>query len=289
MARRYLAVALLAVCFCLVALACAKREAGPPQAEPVVPAPAPAAAADDTNQGAAPQKPISQKLIRDAELDLEVDAYETTRPVIDARLAAVKGYVALARVDHQEGGVSSAELELRVPAAKLDAFIAECINLGTVRHQSVRARDVTEEYYDAVARLANARKLEARYLELVETKTESVKDLLEVERELGRVREQIETIEGKLRLFDSQVAMSKVVLRITTRDRFTAGKSATLGEQISRTFSRSVATLLLAGRGLLLICVALAPWAAILGMVLLGGYLLRRWLTTRRAGSTRRE
>ena len=49
--------------------------------------------------------------------------------------------------------MSNAELTLRIPADKLDAFIAQCSALGTVLHESIQTRDITDEYYDATARL----------------------------------------------------------------------------------------------------------------------------------------
>jgi len=234
-----------------------------------------------------PDEHTERKLIRDAELHLEVQSYAEARKTVGELLAASKGYLATARIDHREGVASSAELELRIPAAGLDGFVAKCRALGTVLHESVSTRDITEEYYDLRARLDNARKLEVRLLELLATKTDEVKDLLEVERELARVREKIERFEGKLRLYDKQVALSTLKLRLTTRQVYSAGKPQSLGEQLSRTLGRSWQALVGFGRGLLVVLVALLPWLPLLLLLGWAGWRLLRWMGRKLASPPR--
>lgn len=271
----------------LLAIACRKSEsASPIRMEPRAAKEAPAAEpAPPTEEAPAnageSERVFERKLVKDAELEVEVVSYADARRVLDRRLAAVQGYVADATVSHEQGEVSSAKLVLRVPASALESFMRECAALGTVRSEQLHTRDVTDEYYDAEARLTNARKLEARLLELVATKADSVKDLLEVERELARVREQIETTQGKLKLFDSQVSFSKLTLHLATRQRFEGGKPMTFGEQVGHAFGESWRALGRAARGGTLVLVVLLPWLLPLG--LLGGfmYLMLRWLARR--------
>lgn len=276
--------------------ACAQRrsEASP---SPVVmaegkPASPPADQKANANDGARPNQapgapPVApqmqRKLVRDAELRVLVENYDHTRRLLDQKLAAAQGYVETATVQHQDGSVSNAELVLRVPADKLDGLLADIGRLGSIQQENLQTRDISEEYYDAQARLTNTRKLEARLLELVSSKTEQLKDLLELERELSRVREQIETIEGRLRLYDSQVALSKVKLTVTTNQRFEAPPPTSYSSDLGRVLGESTGALLATLRGLSLVAVALLPWLpglAVLGF--LGYWILRRlgrWLS----------
>ena len=64
---------------------------------------------------------------------------------------------------------------------------------------NVSAEDVGEEYVDVQARVANAHRLEQRLIEVLATKTGKLSDILNVERELARVREEIERMEGRMR------------------------------------------------------------------------------------------
>jgi hypothetical protein len=282
--RRRLAVAFGCVLAVLALAACHKDRSAPALAEPVpavdLPKPAPAAGkSPEAGEGSEPLAPVAavqRKLIQDAELQVEVKSYADARQAVDAEIARVKGYVANAQIDHAEGQVSRAELSLRVPSEQLTDVLVDFKKLGTVLHESIKTQDITEEYVDLQARLSNARKLEARLLELLASGTKDVKDLLEVERELARVRETLERLEGKLKLYDSQVAMSTLTLRLVTLQTYQAGKPRGLGEQLSDTLGSSWQALVTFGRGLLLLIVALLPWLpVIIGGGWLGWRLLR--------------
>ena len=217
---------------------------------------------------------MPRQLIHNAELHLEVEACDEARRAIDAALAASGGYLASANVSHFEGRVSRAVLVLRIPSANLGDALETFSQLGTVLHESLSTQDITDEFYDVQARLSNARKLESRLQELLATEADDLKDMLEVERELARVRETIERFEGKLRLWSKQVAFSTVTLQLSTRDLY-ASEPTTLGEQIGRTLHNSWSALVEMGRGLLLVVVALLPWAIPLALL---GWLFVRFL-----------
>jgi len=78
---------------------------------------------------------------------------------------------------------------------------------------SSSGRDVTEEYIDLEARLRNLRRQEERLLEILD-RAESVKDVLEVERELGRVRGEIERLEGRLRYLSNRVEFATITVEL---------------------------------------------------------------------------
>jgi hypothetical protein len=271
----------------LAVTACSKRSA-PAQAEPApmdLPKAAPAtekpASAGQGSEPLAPVPAVQRKLIQNAELEVQVKSYADARQAVDAELARVKGYLANAQIDHAEGRVSRAELSLRVPAEQLTEVLGDFKKLGTVLHESIKTQDITEEYVDLQARLSNARKLEARLLELLASGAKDVKDLLEVERELARVRETLERLEGKMKLFDSQVSMSTVTLRLVTLQTYQAGTPRGLGEQLKDTLGSSWQALVAFGRALLVVVVALLPWLPVL---LAGGWVtwrLLRWLNRR--------
>src|SRR5690606_22565372 len=143
------------------------------------------------------------------------------------------------QVQHHDGTVSNAELTVRVPSDKLGDFLAGTAGQGDVLHETVRAEDITEGYYDLRARLKNAQRLEARLLSLIDDKADNVSSLLEVERELARVRGQIEGFEGKLRLWDNQVSLATVKIRIVTRQIYAVTAPPTLAERLEETLGGS--------------------------------------------------
>jgi len=77
---------------------------------------------------------------------------------------------------------------------------------------------VTKAYFDTDARLKNARVIEQRLIDMLKTKTGKVSDLLQVEKELGRVREEIEKMQGELKYWDSQVQFATVTISLSEKD-----------------------------------------------------------------------
>ena len=77
---------------------------------------------------------------------------------------------------------------------------------------------MTKAYFDTDARLKNARVMEQRLIDMLKTKTGKVSDLLQVEKELGRVREDIEKMQGELKYWDSQVQFATVTISLAEKD-----------------------------------------------------------------------
>jgi hypothetical protein len=204
---------------------------------------------------------MQRKIIRNGEIAVVVKAYKPAREAIEAMLKKSKGYIANSRTDHSLDQVSSATLTLRVPARGFTPVMKALAHLGVVQSEATTSQDITEKYYDIKARLGTARKLEKRLLELLQTRTDKVADLLQVERELARVREKVESFEGKLRLFDNLVDLCTITLNLTIRQKYTPPKPPTLPEEMGEVLSDSWDSLKQFGRGALLVAVALLPWA----------------------------
>jgi len=101
----------------------------------------------------------------------------------------------------------------RVPAERFDDIFEAFAAFGAVVLRRVEATDVTEEVQDLELRLRNARALRDRYAALLE-KAEKVEDVLAIERELAKVTETIERLEGQLQARMTEVKMSRITLRL---------------------------------------------------------------------------
>jgi hypothetical protein len=108
-------------------------------------------------------------------------------------------------------GMNQGSITMRVPAAKFFSVLEEIRKLGQILSKSINAQDVTDEYVDLQLRLKNAEATRDRLLAILE-KAQTVKDTLEVERELSRVREEIERIKGRLTVLDRQTAFSTITV-----------------------------------------------------------------------------
>ena len=194
--------------------------------EPAMPAPAPPKA-DEAGQGglesaAAPSPatpPVSdslppQMLIRTGDASVEVDSLEAGVAAVQALVARVGGHVGNTGYSGGRGQMREAYLQLRIPAQRFEEVQTALGDIGTVEYFNVSVQDVGEEYVDMTARLENGQRLERRLVELLATRTGKLEDVLAVERELARVRERIETAEGRLRYLRNQVALSTLTVRL---------------------------------------------------------------------------
>jgi hypothetical protein len=197
--------------------------AEPDAASPILPpssAPAaPVAKPPPVDNDATTPAPIdNRKLIRNANLDLEVKSYQDTVDKITALTKAAGGYVDASNSQKGGNGKLQGTVVAKVLPQNLDAFLLKLRDLGTVQNQSVSTDDVTKDYVDTQARLVNSQKMEAQLQELLKRENGKVADLLQVERELERVRGDIEQMQGQLKLYDFQVQYATVTMQIAEKD-----------------------------------------------------------------------
>lgn len=202
------------------------------------PAVAPAPAADFARRGAALGAPISAKtremrsvqvtsaqataplqipsapdamIIRNGHVVVEVDSLEEAIGRARQLALSLGGSIGNVSMNTGEHQVRGATVELKVPAARFDDAMSGLSPLGKVEQSNATAQDVGEEFVDVTARVANAKRLEERLINLLATRTGRLEDVLAVERELARVREEIERYEGRLRFLSTRVATSTIV------------------------------------------------------------------------------
>jgi hypothetical protein len=190
----------------LVALSgCAKKEASPASAAPQV-----------ASEG---QPTSAQTRARALNVDtsLVVDDVEAPMRSIRDAVDASGGYVADAAMSGEDDE-RTARFDLRIPADALKPFMAKVSAVGKVTGYSERAEDVTDQRTDLKARLKNARTQEARIQDLMEKKTSTLGEIIEAEKELARVRENIERLDAQDRTMDGRVSFATVHVNLATRN-----------------------------------------------------------------------
>jgi hypothetical protein len=160
------------------------------------------------------QSPVDGMVIRTGSARVEVDSLETSIAAVRSLAQRVGGHVANVIVQSGEKELRLATLELKVPAARFDETLNGLEGLGEVESVEVSAQDVGEEYVDVTARVTNARRLEERLIQLLANRTGKLEEVLAVERELARVREEIERMDGRLRYLRTRVALSTVSITV---------------------------------------------------------------------------
>lgn len=261
---RSAAIALLGV---LTVASCSKKERAEPAAALASAEPA-APASSTADVAAAPADP--RKMIRTGRVELLVAAYDEARHKLDALLAGSGGYVDSTRVGRYRGAVSGATLVVRVPAAAFGGLLPRLAELGEVTSETTDATDVTDQYVDTEARLASQQQLEKRLLELAAARTGTIDQVLAVERELARVRGEIETYQGRLKLWSDQVALSTLTIELRTQQTELAdAPPRSLSSQSSGALHASLDAMRELARFLAIALIALLPWLLVAAPVYL--------------------
>jgi hypothetical protein len=210
---------------------------------------------------------IPTKIIYTAEIELVVGKLDQAKTELLKQVKARRGYVAEMTVNGTEGSPREGTWKLRIPVTQYDAFVADISRLGEVKSIQVSSEDVGEEYYDTTARVKAKRVEEQRLLGHLQRSTAKLQDILAVERELTRVRGEIEQMEGRLRYLTNQTELTTITLTVHEAASYVPPKPDSLGTQISRTFGSSIGVLKSTGKAVLLTLVAAVPWFLVLGLL----------------------
>ncbi len=189
-----------------------------------------------SNDISAEKTPIAdeQKIIKTARLAFETKDVEETHKKILQLASQLKGLVQSDNSGKDYNRIYK-NLTVRIPTENFQQFI-NGISEGVdyFDHRDISRQDVSEEFIDLEARLKAKRILEERYLELLK-KANKVEEMLQIERELSNIREEIEAKQGRLQFLQNQVSMSTVTVEFykTTAE---TGITQSYGQKMKNAF-----------------------------------------------------
>jgi Domain of unknown function (DUF4349) len=138
-----------------------------------------------------------------------------SRTLLEVILARRHGYAAQMSVNTPENAQRSLQASLRFPAAELAPAVGDLKALGRVENEAHSGEEVTQQHADLVARLKNSRETEQRLQAIVMQRTGKMSDVLEVEQQIARVREEIERMETEQKNLEHRVDFATVNLQLT--------------------------------------------------------------------------
>ncbi len=151
-------------------------------------------------------------IIRTGNATIRVDSLGPAVARLRALATSLGGYVGNTSIQTGADQLRSATVEIKVPASRWPLLLAGIKPIGTLEAQNESAEDVGEEFVDVQARVANSRRLEERLIALLANRTGKLQDALQVERELARVREEIDRYEGRIRYLRSRTSISTMMV-----------------------------------------------------------------------------
>lgn len=163
----------------------------------------------------------NRKLIWTADLEFQVKNVDQSTYAITKLSEKYDGFVSNMELIHSNAKISNT-ISIRVPNKKFQSLVNAIKGESLFMDRAnISSNDVTEEYVDIESRLKTKREVRDRYVQILNTKTGSVEDILSAEETIRVITEEIEVQEGRIRYLSNQVELSTVTLTMYQRVKHT--------------------------------------------------------------------
>jgi len=156
-----------------------------------------------------------RKLIREGWLTWRADDLAQTKDRVTALTNKHKGYFSVENTYNYSSRLVT-NLTVRIPSDKFDSYVEELSQgIAHFERRNINVVDVTGEFIDVESRIKSKKEMEARYLQLLQ-QARTVTEMLEIERQLGSLREEIESAQARLNGMSDRISYSTLYLEFYT-------------------------------------------------------------------------
>ncbi len=236
---------------------------------------------NQADQSVSMAEAMNRKIIRNADLTLEVATPMEAQRKITGIAESVGGFVVTSESKQRQTGDGKQELQIdlvvRVPATQFAAALDQIRSAGSrVIQEKVSGQDVTEEFIDLEARIKTQKALESQFLEIMK-QAHKVVDALEVQRQVAEVRTEIEKLEGRKRFLENRASLSTISVSLQSPTAIAVNPSS-FGRNIREAVADSVDVTSAIVLFLIRIVIVMIP---IMILVILPGFLITRYVIRR--------
>jgi hypothetical protein len=197
----------------------------------------------ESGQLAAPES-VGPMVVQTASLSIVAKNYDEANAAVQRLVTAHGGYIEKLDAKAQSGDSRSLSVALRVPAKELEGLLVDLRKLGHVEEESKSNEEVSAEYVDLQARLKVAQATERRLVELLGARTGRLEDVLDVERELARVRAEVESMQGQSALMLHRVSYATVQVELSEEYHQKLQSQSSMGTKLRNALLEGVQNLL---------------------------------------------
>jgi hypothetical protein len=152
-----------------------------------------------------------KKIIKTAVMNVETQEFKNYSRQIHALLTKWEGYIAREEESESEGKLNNL-LSIKVPASRFDEAVNSISSLnGKVLVKQISSEDVTGEIMDVRTRAEAKKRIRLRYLDMLQ-KAKNIGEIIQVEREINQIQEQIEAAEARLNYLAHTTSYSTIEL-----------------------------------------------------------------------------
>lgn len=161
---------------------------------------------------------VERLIIRTGQLSIVVANTEETMAAITSLVNGNEGWIVSSNVyqySYQSDEAAAGDMTVRVPAGQFEELMNQIKDLALeVSQESSSGQDVTEEYVDLTARLANLEATAERVRAFLD-ESQNVEEALAVNVELSRLEGEIESYKGRIQYLSQSAAFSTITIAIT--------------------------------------------------------------------------
>ena len=152
-------------------------------------------------------------IVRTGDMAMVVDDVESSIDSIKQLAETYEGWVVSSSM-WKNGEALAGSISIRVLAEHFDSVLKALRTMAVeVQYENTSSRDVTEEYVDLSASLENLEATEQQ-LQVIMDKAETVEDILDVQRELTRVRGEIEQTKARMQYLEQTSSTSIIHIQL---------------------------------------------------------------------------
>jgi hypothetical protein len=166
----------------------------------------------DHKQVSIPNTDWDKKIIKTGTLTIETDNYHKYNNQIHLLAKKWEAYIASEQENSSDYKIENS-ITIKIPVQYFDEAVLQISSSvpGKLLGKQITAQDVTTEYFDTRARMESKKRIRLRYLDMVQ-KARNMEEVLQVEREINSMQEQIEASEGRIRYLGHSSAYSTIQL-----------------------------------------------------------------------------
>jgi len=175
---------------------------------------------------------VDRKIIKEGEISFETSNINETKSLITKTVQELNGYISKDNATVYSDKIEH-RLVIRIPSNKFDSLLNKISeSVDKFDSKNIDVLDVTEEYIDIDSRIKTKKELENRYKELLK-QTNKVDEILNIEKEIGLLRTEIESVEGRMKYLQDRISYSTLTATYYQKTTSAFGFTSKFGQAIS--------------------------------------------------------
>lgn len=234
----------------------------------------------NADSGAAAGSEAESKIVRTAQMSVDVEDMDAAVAAIRERTQALGGTVDSCEISGRKEEGRWASLSLSIPSEALDAFLSGAGELGTVTREASQTTDMTGQYYDNESRLESALAQKQRLDELY-AQAQDMSDIIEITDALYNLQWEIDSLTGANQRIDTRVALSQVTLTLNEAES-EVQEEQDFVTRMKESVQDGLASLVEFAQAVVLFAVWALPWLAVIALLALAAWLVGRHIGKRK-------